>query len=110
MAVLRPRTRVVFFRVSQEEFQQFMHACESSGARSASDFARMAVQRMIAAHGAPEPSTQSAREPNNVDATLKHLATRLDQLSELIRERISKQGDSRDPEAAGALTQWQETR
>lgn len=98
MAVLRPRTRVVFFRVSQDEFQQFMHACESSGARSASDFARMAVQRMIAAHDPPE--SRPAREPDNVDAALKHLAARLDQLSELIRERIGKQEDPRNPEVS----------
>lgn len=105
MAVLRPRTRVVFFRVSQEEFQQFMDACESSGARSASDFARMAVQRMIAAHNAPGPPPQPASELNNVDAALSHLAVRLDQLSELIRERIGKQKDSRNSKPAAALTQ-----
>lgn len=99
MAVLRPRTRVVFFRVSQDEFQQFMQACESSGARSASDFARMAVQRMIAAHDPPEPLSRPALEPDNVDAALKHLAARLDQLSELIRERIGKPENPRKPEA-----------
>ena len=102
MGVLRPRTRVVFFRVSQDEFQQFMDACESSGARSASDFARMAVQRMIDTRDTPGLSERPPWEPDSVGATLRHLATRLDQLSELIRERIKPE----DPrEAAGALTQ-----
>ena len=48
MAVLKPRERLVYFRVSEDEFQQFASVCEQSGARSVSDLARNAVQRLIA--------------------------------------------------------------
>lgn len=43
MAVFRPRTRLVNFRLSEEEYQQLKESCASSGARSVSDYARAAV-------------------------------------------------------------------
>lgn len=48
MAVLKPRERLVYFRVSEDEFKQFVSVCEQGGARSVSDLARSAVQRLIA--------------------------------------------------------------
>ena len=48
MAVLKPRERLVYFRISEDEFHQFASLCEREGARSVSDLARCAVQRLIA--------------------------------------------------------------
>ncbi len=48
MAVLKPRERLVYFRISEDEFRQFNSVCEQGGARSVSDLARNAVQRLIA--------------------------------------------------------------
>jgi len=48
VAVLKPRERLVYFRVSEDEFRQFVSVCEQAGARSLSDLARNAVQRLIA--------------------------------------------------------------
>jgi hypothetical protein len=48
VAVLKPRERLVYFRVSEDEFRQFVSVCEQAGARSVSDLARNAVQRLIA--------------------------------------------------------------
>jgi DNA-binding transcriptional regulator GbsR (MarR family) len=48
VAVLKPRERLVYFRVSEDEFHQFVRVCEQEGARSVSDLARNAVQRLIA--------------------------------------------------------------
>ena len=47
MAVLKPRERLVYFRISEDEFRQFLTVCEQAGARSVSDLARNAVQRLI---------------------------------------------------------------
>ena len=47
MAVLKPRERLVYFRVSEDEFRQFVGVCEQAGARSVSDLARNAIQRLI---------------------------------------------------------------
>jgi hypothetical protein len=48
MAVLKPRERLVYFRISEDEFRQFVGVCEQEGARSVSDLARTAIQRLIA--------------------------------------------------------------
>ena len=55
MSVLKPRNRLVYFRVSEDEFQQFNQMCESVGARSISDLARSAIQRMIQQDGNHQP-------------------------------------------------------
>ena len=47
MAVLKPRERLVYFRISEDEFHQFVGLCEKEGARSVSDLVRSAVQRLI---------------------------------------------------------------
>ena len=43
MPVPRPRTRLVNFRISEEEYETLRAACTRHGARSISDFARLAV-------------------------------------------------------------------
>ena len=47
MAVLKPRNRLVYFRVTEEEFQVFSDICLVEGARSISDLARVALQRLV---------------------------------------------------------------
>ena len=47
MSVLKPRNRLVYFRVTEEEFQQLNHLCISRGARSISDLARSAVRNLM---------------------------------------------------------------
>lgn len=47
MSVLKPRSRLVYFRVSEDEFQLFNHLRESTGARSLSDLARTAIQGLL---------------------------------------------------------------
>ncbi len=46
MAVVNPRNRIVFFRVSEEEFRGMEQACSVVGARSISEFARIAAKRL----------------------------------------------------------------
>lgn len=72
MAVLKPRERLVYFRISEDEFHQFVSLCEQEGARSVSDLARSAVQRLIA-------NCNRQREDNE-------LAPRIEQLDKLIAE------------------------
>jgi len=71
MSVLKPRNRLVYFRVSEDEFQQFNHLCESTGARSLSDLARSAMQSLI--HDAP---------PNRSE----RISDRLSLLETMVRE------------------------
>jgi hypothetical protein len=46
MAVLRPRNRLVYFRVSEEEYDLFTGMCQSEGARNSLDLARLALQHL----------------------------------------------------------------
>ena len=66
MAVLKPRERLVYFRVSEDEFRQFVSVCEQAGARSVSDLARNAVQRLIA-------DGQRHREDHSIDEKIQVL-------------------------------------
>jgi hypothetical protein len=50
MSVLKRRTKLVSFRVSDEEYEKLQGACVAEGARSISDFARAALQRTVRAH------------------------------------------------------------
>lgn len=66
MAVLKPRERLVYFRISEDEFREFVSVCEQAGARSVSDLARNAVQRLIA-------DGRQHREDNSIDEKLQAL-------------------------------------
>ena len=66
MAVLKPRERLVYFRISEDEFRQFVSVCEQAGARSISDLARNAVQRLIA-------DGQRHREDHSIDEKIQVL-------------------------------------
>ena len=84
MAVVKPRRRLVYFRVSEDEFQQFVRACEQHGARSLSDMARTAVRRLIAdSNGTRDEQGM----PSQMD-TLEKLMLRVkDQLERLVAVR-----------------------
>jgi hypothetical protein len=66
VAVLKPRERLVYFRISEDEFRQFSSVCEQGGARSVSDLARNAVQRLIA-------DGQRQREGHEVEEKMRVL-------------------------------------
>jgi hypothetical protein len=55
MAVTKPRSRLVNFRLTEEEFQGLKSASIEQGARSVSDFARSAVLRAFDANANKAP-------------------------------------------------------
>ena len=91
MAVLKPRNRLVYFRISEDEFQQLVQLCQREGARSISDLARDAMHRLLV-----EGSNNS-----NGDATahVKALDKLIGQVSMQIQQLASLQG--REPEREG---------
>ncbi|PWU04521.1 MAG: hypothetical protein C5B51_16580 [Terriglobia bacterium] len=85
MAVLRPRNRLVYFRVSEDEFQQFHQVCEAARARSVSDLARYAVQRMINdRNGSPNPEDMMEKL-KAVEAGICDLSMKLQELTVLVK-------------------------
>jgi hypothetical protein len=54
MGVLKPRNRLVSFRLTQDELENLRAACLMLGARNVSDFARVAVLDRAEEHLRPE--------------------------------------------------------
>ena len=48
MNLARSRTKVVYFRVSEAEFERYMAYCRSQGVRSISDLARSGLETLVA--------------------------------------------------------------
>ena len=69
MPVTKPRNRLVYFRVSEDEFEQFCQMREQQGARCLSDLVRSAM----------------IREVNGVNKDLNHpMATQIKQLADQV--------------------------
>lgn len=69
--ILKPRNRLVNFRLTEEEFQALQAATASQNARSVSDFARGAVMRQVAG-GAATPESLV-----NLESALGQLEARI---------------------------------
>jgi len=61
MANLKSRTRVVYFRISEQEFAELCDLREARGARSLSELARSAVYAMMQPHTTPVKEDISER-------------------------------------------------
>lgn len=103
MPVVNPKTRVVYFRLSDDEFQKLSGLCQNlEGARSVSELSRAAVQKLILTN------------ENGYDgglASLKHLNRKIAELSEQverlllqIRDRAAIASDVRTSAATPAET------
>src|SRR5213592_2189498 len=80
MPVLKRRSRIVSFRLSQEEYDALKDTCVAQGARSISDFARSAACRLARnGNGSPDEALQAAvmtlqGRVEELDRELKRLA------------------------------------
>ena len=76
--MLRRRTRIVSFRISEEEYQDLVNLCAMRQARSLSDFARLATFSQFEAKtalGKPENTLREIyRKLGALDREVKRLA------------------------------------
>jgi hypothetical protein len=78
------KTKMVSFRLSGEEYRLLQGACERAGARSVSELARSAMQRIILDTGSlPTDSTEA--HLRELQIKLDVLSAEVDRLSRLIR-------------------------
>jgi Arc/MetJ-type ribon-helix-helix transcriptional regulator len=75
LAILRRRSRMVSFRLSEDEYDNLRQLCESGRARSVSDLARDAVHRLMQDDG-----------DHQVAAALRKLEGRVDTLDNLVQD------------------------
>jgi hypothetical protein len=78
MTVLKPRSRTISIRLSEEEFLTLKHLCSVTGARSVSDLTRDAMR--VALHGVNRDDILGFRM-DEFGALLKDLDRKLDQLA-----------------------------
>jgi DNA-binding transcriptional regulator GbsR (MarR family) len=97
VAVLKPRERLVYFRVSEDEFHQFVSVCEREGARSVSDLARNAVQRLIAECQKNREDRELTPKVEQLEKLVAELTGQVQTLAELLRGK-----DGWKPAGAGA--------
>lgn len=89
MAILKRRSRMVSFRLSEDEYANLISICEVEGARSISDLARAAVHRLM--HKASD---------NQLDLALRALQGRVDTLDLQLR-RLTIEASSPETRAVG---------
>ena len=83
MSVFKRRTRIVSFRLCEDEFQDLRQMCLTKGVRSISEFARFATQQCLDSD--EEPLLTTIRElkgkVRELDLELKQLAQKVSQPS-----------------------------
>ena len=82
MPVLKPRSRIVSFRLSPEEYEAMKDRCILEGARSISDFARASACRFVS--GADE-----IRKDAGTELVIQDLRQRIDDLGREV-QRLSR--------------------
>lgn len=74
----------MYFRISEDEFRQFVSVCEQAGARSISELARNAVQRLIA-------DGQRHQQDNSIDQKIQALERLIAAVTEQLQLLTVKQ-------------------
>lgn len=87
MAVFKRRTRLVSFRLSDEEYERVQGACMAEGARSISEFARAALQRPAETERTPVSNGENTMDAGTRELveTMKELTRELGRLASVIR-------------------------
>jgi|SRR5579871_4478460 len=102
MSVARPRNRLVYFRVSEDEYQQYSQICESTGCRCLSDLARSAMQS-IAQNGL------NRKDPVNEKlATLEALVIGLNRKLHELTVSLGRPSSQEKPNTDEIPTGWNE--
>jgi hypothetical protein len=79
----RRRDRLIYFRISEQEFADILKACESRGTRSVSDLARSAVQEFI--------KPQKSDTDQQIVEMMKTLQTLLDDVASTVKQLVETQ-------------------
>jgi hypothetical protein len=86
MGVLRPRTRTISIRISEEEFLSLKHLCSVTGARSVSDVTRDAMRVLL--NGIDQGDVLGLRM-DEFRRLLKNLDKKIDRLAAGILDKQS---------------------
>lgn len=82
LPTVKPRTRIVYFRISEDEFTKFCDLCEEQGVRSLSELARLAVRAMLQ----PERKSDLSERLNELERCILELNHHLKSLPQVQQE------------------------
>ncbi|MEP6961885.1 MAG: hypothetical protein ABI995_07400 [Acidobacteriota bacterium] len=101
---MKPRSRLVSFRVTQEELEHLRAACLMQGARNVSEFARSAVLDLsqLSPRAASNMGVQLLERSTVLELQLAELRNALQQNHEMLRVAL-KSVVSREPEPERSL-------
>jgi hypothetical protein len=88
VGVLKPRTRIVTFRLAEEEFERIKNMCAEEGARSMSDYARTSLCNSISAREAHADAGMDARV-GRLDRKVEELDQAVKVLTRLVGDGLS---------------------
>lgn len=91
MTVMKPRTRMISVRLSQEEYSALRHVCLMTGARSVSDLTRDAVSNVLSGVNHENASAANLEEFRD---GIKNLESRVGKLEAKLATLESASGSS----------------
>ena len=100
MSVLKARSRLVSFRLTQEELENLRLACLIHGARNISDFARSAVLQVASSHVHPE--AQVLDRFSAIEMRLMEIESTLKQQTDITRTLLKSLVNQVAEQARGA--------
>jgi hypothetical protein len=106
VAVLKPRERLVYFRISEDEFHQFLGVCEQEGARSVSDLARSAVQRLITDGNRDREERELAPKVELLEQLIGELTAQVRLLTTLLQKQNGGDGSSTSVAVSSSTINW----
>jgi len=106
VAVLKPRERLVYFRISEDEFHQFLGVCEQEGARSVSDLARSAVQRLITDGNRDREERELGPKMEILEQMIGQLTMQVQRLTALLERQNGSAGSSPGVVATNPPMNW----
>lgn len=102
MPVIKPRNRLVNFRLSEEEFEKLRASCALTGARSLSDFARDAVMRSVATGLRSNEERAGEVRTNEIDQKVHDLESRVGELMNMMQGLLRDSGTEEARPAGGS--------
>ena len=86
MAVIKPKTRMISFRLSEDEYEYLRENSLNQGAHSVSDYARSILRRLMAGENGFNRTLVEARI-NQLDGKMQQLDGELRRLLRLVERR-----------------------
>lgn len=81
------RSRMISFRLSEEEYEALKGSCSQNGARSVSDLARSAMHQFLGNGRLPRPDRSFESELERLNGRIAMLDRAVERLAQIVSEK-----------------------